>query len=129
MTLDIGLNNPGNTDVVLAYVRAERSDSGVVMVKWATIEEVNTSRFRVLRGVTNDITQAAEVGVVSSKGSTGGTYSMMDTDAPIRAVYWLVEVERGGRAISYGPFRQQSSTVPTSRGNKHIIMPLITLSF
>jgi uncharacterized repeat protein (TIGR01451 family) len=128
MAFDIGLNNPGSTDVVLAYVRAERGEGGVVTVTWLTVEEVNTSRFRVLRSVTNDIVQATEVAVVTSKGSTGGAYAISDTDAPIRAVYWLQEIERGGNVMSYGPFTQQSPTVTAGDGTVRIHVPLVMQS-
>ena len=134
MSLDIGLNNPGSTDVVLAYVRAERGADGVVTMKWRTLDEINTLRFRVMRSTTN-LQGAVEVGLVQSKGSAGGVYSVTDTEAPSRARYWLIEVERGGKTTTYGPFQQQEPTVTqevsngtgttTSSGSVKLFLPLI----
>jgi uncharacterized repeat protein (TIGR01451 family) len=111
LALDIGLNDPGTTDVVLAYLHAEEREDGSVTVRWSTLEEINTLRFRVLRGTASDPAQAAEIASVPSQGSAGGVYSVTDAAAPAGALYWLVEVERGGRETTYGPLGRQ--TTPT----------------
>jgi uncharacterized repeat protein (TIGR01451 family) len=120
--LDIGLNNPDSTDVVLAYLRAEHAGQGVV-VTWRTLEEVNTASFRVLRGLADDVADASEIAVVSSRGTVGGSYRVLDAEAPAGAIYWLVEVERGGKQTIYGPIRPHET--PTSRPpTMNIYLPL-----
>jgi hypothetical protein len=113
LMLDIGLNNPGSTDVVLAYLRAEPGGQGAVVVTWRTLEEVNTARFRVLRGATDDVGRASEIAAVPSQGSLGETYSVTDEAAPPGARYWLVEVERGGGETIYGPVKPRE--IPASQ--------------
>ena len=133
-TLDIGLNNPGSTDVVLAYGRAERGTDGAATIRWRTLDETNTLRFHVMRSMT-DVQHAVEVGMLQSKGSAGGTYAVSDTAAPSQARYWLVEVERGGKTTTYGPLQQQEPTAvqdvgdvivdTTSRSSAKLFLPLI----
>jgi hypothetical protein len=64
--------------------------------------------------------------VVPSKGSTGAVYLVADADAPIRARYWLVEVERSGKETRYGPFSQQAPmTINMITGNYTLYLPFI----
>jgi uncharacterized repeat protein (TIGR01451 family) len=107
LALDIGLHNPGSTDIVLAYLRAERGEDGTVALSWRTLEEINTAHFRVLRAPTERLSTASPIAQLQSQGSGGGVYRLLDPQPLAHAFYWLVEVERSGREQIYGPLDPQ----------------------
>ena len=121
LALDIGLHDPGSTDVVLAYLRAEQAEDGAVTLRWRTLDETNTARFRVLRGAGEQLANAAPFAVEPSRGSAGGDYRVADAHPPSGARYWLVEVERGGKETAYGPLRPQ----PLIAARSPIYLPVI----
>ncbi len=93
------------TAIQLSYFKAERQTNGDVLVRWGTQSEQDTKEFKILRGTSNDRSQATLVGTMASRGSQGSDYALTDADAPAGGVlrYWLVEVEQGGTEIPYGP--------------------------
>lgn len=122
LNLDIGLYDPTPTSVVLAYLKAERQSEQSVKVRWGTLSERDTDRFIVKRTTAESLTaDAVVVGTVDSIGSAGGDYSLMDTDAPADAYYWLVEVELDGTERVYGPVRAENSLSDLI----HVYLPLV----
>ena len=89
------------TAIVLAYLRADRVGTTTI-VRWGTLEEQNTDRFRVERSTTREGARA-QIGEVASQGSAGGDYQLEDPAAPPVAFYWLVERDADGREVVYGP--------------------------
>ncbi len=104
------------TAIQLSYFKAERQPNGDVLVRWGTQSEQDTKEFKILRGTSNDRSQATLVGTVASKGSQGSDYTLTDADAPASGVlrYWLIEVENGGAETPYGP---------ASAGSYRIFLP------
>lgn len=103
-TLDLGLQPDGTTAVVLTYLLTERRGTGY-RVRWGTVSEQATLRFRVERTRVLVRTDAVVVGSVPSQGSQGGDYTLDDAAAPPGGAlaYWLVEVAAGGQETVYGP--------------------------
>lgn len=89
------------TAIVLAYLRVDRAGMAAI-VRWGTLAEQNTDRFRVERSATREGPREA-IGEVASKGSTGADYQLDDPAAPPVAFYWLVERDADGRETVYGP--------------------------
>lgn len=89
------------TAIVLAYLRADRIGTTAI-VRWGTLAEQNTDRFRVERSTTREGPRGM-IGEVASKGSSGGDYQLEDSAAPAIAFYWLVERDADGREVRYGP--------------------------
>ncbi len=103
LRLDIGVRPPTTTTVQLSYFTVEHGPEGAV-VRWGTLAEERTSHFRILRGLTRAQQEAVEIGRVTSLGSRGGDYRLLDPTAPARgARYWLIEVERDGSQNTHGP--------------------------
>jgi uncharacterized repeat protein (TIGR01451 family) len=109
LTLDFGLRRVATTDVALSFWRATRQGN-TVLVSWQTSAESNTRGFRVLRATTAEESQAIEIGWLASQGALGGTYQIIDQQAPERVFYWLIEEERSGQRSSYGPIWPTSPT-------------------
>jgi uncharacterized repeat protein (TIGR01451 family) len=121
--LDIGINDPGATEVTLASFSARDGDEGV-LIRWHTIAEQNNAGYRLLRATTADPAQSEQIGYVRSQGSNGGRYEYLDRERPAGAVfYWLVAVEFGGRSEHYGPV----TPLPmTSGSEEHILyLPMV----
>jgi uncharacterized repeat protein (TIGR01451 family) len=121
--LDIGINDPGATEVTLASFSARDTDEGV-LIRWHTVAEQNNAGYRLLRATTADPTQAEQIGYVRSQGSNGGRYEYRDPEPPAGPVfYWLVAVEFGGRIERYGPV----TPLPvTSGGETHTLyLPMV----
>ena len=89
------------TAIVLAYLRADRVGTAAI-VRWGTLAEQNTDRFRVERSATRQGPREA-IGEVASKGSAGADYLLDDPAALPVAFYWLVERDANGRETVYGP--------------------------
>ena len=89
------------TAIVLAYLRADRIGTRVI-VRWGTLAEQNTDRFRVERSATREGSREV-IGAVASKGSAGADYQLDDSAALPVAFYWLVERDGDGRETVYGP--------------------------
>lgn len=89
------------TAIVLAYLRADRIGTAVI-VRWGTTAEQNTDRFRVERSATRD-GQRETIGEVASQGSAGGDYHLEDVAVPPITFYWLIECDADGREATYGP--------------------------
>lgn len=89
------------TAIVLAYLRADRIGATVI-VRWGTLAEQHTDRFRVERSTTREGPRV-QIGEVASKGSAGGDYQLEDSTAPPVAFYWLIERDADGREAVYGP--------------------------
>jgi len=97
LTADVGLRLTPTTDVTLASFHTQPSDHGLI-ISWTTIREINTERFIIVRSATPDQQAAIEIASIASQGTTGGSYTITDQDAPESgAYYWLIEVERGGK--------------------------------
>ena len=101
------------TLAVLSSFSAYEQD-GKVVVQWETASEHNTLGFYLLRldpatGEYQSITRGLLPGLLTDP--RGGTYALVDSGASPGGVYQykLVEVERNGRQIAYGPF-----TVPVT---------------
>lgn len=123
LSLDIGLGPQTTTDVALRYLRAERSQSGV-LVRWGTLWERETASFRVMRSSTRTLSSAVAVGTTDSQGSTGGDYQLVDADAPGEGAlwYWLIEIERDGSETVYGPVEERASL---ATGRWLVYLPLV----
>lgn len=89
------------TAIVLAYLRVDRAGTAA-LVRWGTMQEQNTDRFRVERSANREGSREA-IGELASKGSTGGDYQLHDPAAPPIAFYWLVERDADGHEAIYGP--------------------------
>lgn len=89
------------TAIVLAYLRADRIGTAAI-VRWGTLAEQNTDRFRVERSATREGPRA-QIGEVESKGSAGGDYQLEDPIALPTAFYWLIERDANGHEVVYGP--------------------------
>jgi hypothetical protein len=79
-----------------------------VLVRWETVDERDNAFFRVVRidpaTGGSEPRQVVVADEVPSKGSAGGVYELLDTEAPEgNVVYWLVAVEMNGREDRYGP--------------------------
>ena len=120
-TLDIGMKPNTPTAVVMAYLLTERQTGGTA-IRWGTLEEKDTKEFRVERTTTRSRTGAVVVGSVESKGSKGGDYRIVDTNAPTSGsvYYWLIEVENSGRENLYGPAPQT-----TTAAKSMVYVPLV----
>jgi uncharacterized repeat protein (TIGR01451 family) len=116
------VETPGTTAVTLAYLRAERTDGGVA-VRWQTLLEHNTARFRLVRAASNNLAEGLVVGQIASLGSGGGVYGLLDRDAPAgRLWYWLIEVERDGDELVYGP---TATPITTEEVVSLLYLPLV----
>lgn len=111
--------NTGTSLPTLAGISsfAAHEENGQVVVGWTTAYERNTLGFYLFRfdassGDYKNMTQGLLPSMLSSPN--GGEYSFVDREASPGEVYRykLVEVERNGRMISYGPF-----TVSTGKKN------------
>lgn len=89
------------TVIVLAYLHADRIGTTAI-VRWGTLAEQNTDRFRVERSAAREGAREV-IGEVASKGSAGADYQLDDPAAPPVAFYWLIERDADGREIVYGP--------------------------
>ncbi|MCL5023989.1 MAG: C25 family cysteine peptidase [Nitrospirae bacterium] len=103
-----GYNIPIPTLVVISSFGAYERD-GQVVVEWETTAEHNTLGFYLLRfdaatGEYQSLTSGLLPGLLTSPN--GGIYSLIDRGASAGEEYRykLVEVERNGSQISYGPF-------------------------
>lgn len=122
MGLDIGVQPPPTTAIVLAYLRADRQAQGV-LVRWGTIAERDTVAFQVVRGPTRDRAQAVPIATLASQGSRGGAYQALDAHAPDGpAYYWIVEIDRFGAQTAYGP---AMAGARPQQGDAAIYVPLI----
>jgi hypothetical protein len=94
--------------VTLSDFRAYE-DSGKVVIQWTTASEIDTAGFFLLRrdGSTGEYIQINRKPLPALFTSPqGGTYSLVDKGAAPAGTrtYLLVEMERDGTKISYGPF-------------------------
>ena len=127
MSLDIGLHNPGSTEVSLASLSAREAEAGSVDIRWRTVAERNNAGFRILRAASPDMALAEQIGYQPSQGSQGGSYSLSDLSLPTGPrFYWLVAVELGGREQVYGPL----SPLPALNGQQEytVYLPMIGAS-
>jgi uncharacterized repeat protein (TIGR01451 family) len=111
----------------LAIIAGFRSSviNGRVVVEWETASEHNTLGFYLLRlePATREyrsVTEGLLPGLITEPG--GGVYSLVDREASVGKTYRykLVEVERNGRQISYGPFEvtaMEQNITPSSAIN------------
>lgn len=95
------------TRVIFSDFRAY-NDNGRVIVQWETASEHNTLGFHVFRfdetsGDFRSVTSGLLPALLTD--TRGGTYSLVDSGALPGATYQykLVEVERNGKQITYGP--------------------------
>jgi uncharacterized repeat protein (TIGR01451 family)/fimbrial isopeptide formation D2 family protein len=119
--IDFGYVSPAvPTLAVLSSFSAHEQD-GQVIVQWETASEHNTLGFYLFRldpatGEYQSITMGLLPGLLTDP--RGGTYTLVDSGATSGIVYRykLVEVERNGRQITYGPF-----TIPVTTENEKAI--------
>ncbi len=94
--------------VVLSELRAERLPGGV-LVRWATLGELDCYGFRVYRSRTPSRANAtlATLAVIPGQGrgrSGGAAYRFFDAGAPDGPLYyWLEEIDLNGLSTFYGP--------------------------
>ncbi|MDW8145714.1 MAG: hypothetical protein RMJ48_05365 [Roseiflexaceae bacterium] len=126
-TYDFGFFEGVPTAIALAYFTAAW-EGGTLTVRWATVLELNTAGFRLLRSATGRIDDAIVVtpALIRARGSPGGgaTYEWRDPTAQPDAsyTYWLEEVETTGRVNRYGPATARvQATSPPFR----VILPMI----
>jgi uncharacterized repeat protein (TIGR01451 family) len=99
---------PGTNAVVLAELRAERRDGGV-LVSWRTVAEQDNYGFRVYRSRTPDRAGAELItpSIIPGQGrgrAEGASYSFFDTAAPEGALYyWLEAIDLNGTSEFHGP--------------------------
>ena len=78
----------------------------IVTVDWVIASENGTLGYRILRGASAELGEAAAIsgGLIAATG-IGGTYAWLDAAAPAGdAFYWVEEVELDGQAVTdYGP--------------------------
>jgi hypothetical protein len=94
------------TAVTLEYFQALARNDKVVL-SWATVDEIYTFGFRLLRNTTSDPAGATVVTpvLIPGAGSGGQGYQFIDEQIQIgvRYWYWLQEVAYDGAAFLYGP--------------------------
>jgi hypothetical protein len=107
-TYDFGFFEGVPTAIVLEYFTAGW-EGGTLTVRWATVMELDTAGFRLLRSATGRIDDAVSVTptLIRARGSpgSGAAYEWRDPTAQPGAsyTYWLEEIETTGRVNRYGP--------------------------
>ncbi|MEZ4830966.1 MAG: hypothetical protein R2873_03005 [Caldilineaceae bacterium] len=93
------------TAVELLSFVAKQTSRGI-QITWATGAEINTWGFRVVRGESNDRSQAVLVSemLIPATGPNS-TYSFLDPDGSAVHYYWLQEQETTGKLLEYGPIQ------------------------
>lgn len=116
------------TRVVLTFFGAYELN-GQVVIEWETAYEQNTLGFFILRhdpstGAYLNITRGLLPGMITDP--RGGIYSLIDRDAIPGEThrYKLVEVERDGRQIVYGPFEVSAETRNSAGSYSAVIKPV-----
>jgi uncharacterized repeat protein (TIGR01451 family) len=119
--IDFGYVSPAIPTLAILSSFSAHEQDGEVVLQWETASEHNTLGFYLLRldtatGGYRSITQGLLPGLLNNP--RGGTYSLVDKGASPDSVYRykLVEVERNGRQIAYGPF-----TVSVTTGHKDAV--------
>jgi hypothetical protein len=107
MRLDIGLRPKPTTAIRLGAFAAHR-EAGGVRVRFTTLEERDTRSIEVWRSTTGRMEDAVKVATLTSQGTNGGTYEVLDRfeAGAVRVginAYWLREIERGGATSLHGP--------------------------
>ncbi len=94
-------------------------DGGEAVVEWRTGSEDGTLGFRLYREESGGRRSAVLPAVIPSflGAARGGSYRVRTGEAPSRdAVYWLEELEAGGRRIWHGPLSAGPRPAPAVRG-------------
>ncbi len=105
------VNTVQPTAIRLVSFTAERAGAGV-RVAWQTLSEVDTFGFYVLRSTTANPESAVRVNaeeIVPGKGSSGGSYEVVDAqaEAGVTYYYWLQEIELDGSQNVYTEWMQR----------------------
>jgi uncharacterized repeat protein (TIGR01451 family) len=95
------------TFVELVYFRVERFP-GYVSLAWKTAVEVDHYGFYLLRSTTHNLRDAVEIGFIPAAGygrGGGATYAFKDmaVSPGVSYVYWLVDLDIGGRRTVHPP--------------------------
>jgi uncharacterized repeat protein (TIGR01451 family) len=108
MRLDIGLRPQPTTAIRLGAFSAHREERGV-RVRFTTLEERDTRAIEVWRSTTGRMEDAVKIASLTSQGTNGGTYEVLDTEGLSHTfnAYWLREVERGGATTLHGPVQDR----------------------
>ncbi len=112
------------TAISLRYLRAERSEAGVV-IRWATDTSQQTLGFHLLRSSDALRAHAQRVtpSLVAAASNGRAEYVLIDNEAGSEyATYWLQEIELSGAVNEYGPVRANiAAPVATYR----ILLPVV----
>ncbi|MCS6938550.1 MAG: hypothetical protein NZM94_04715, partial [Roseiflexus sp.] len=126
-TYDFGFFEGVPTAIVLEYFTAVW-EGDTLTVRWATVVELNTAGFRLLRSATGRIDDAVMVtpALIRARGSpgSGAAYEWRDPTAQpeIAYTYWMEEIETTGRVNRYGPaMARVQATSPPYR----VMIPMI----
>jgi hypothetical protein len=126
LTWFLGLIPDTPTAVLLTDFRVVRQGDAVAL-SWETSLEIDTFGFHLYRSETGDRAMAVRITpqLIPGQGRNGGRYAWLDQSAPAaRGVhYWLVEVERNGNTIEYGPFF--AAPAQPARGGTLIFLPMV----
>jgi uncharacterized repeat protein (TIGR01451 family) len=76
-----------------------------VNVGWATVLELNTLGFELMRSDTANRADAVRVNptLIAAKGASGGSYVYVDPAGSAQSHYWLIESDLNGTKTEYGP--------------------------
>lgn len=115
------------TAITLQHFTVSAGPRGLTL-DWATGVEIGTAGFHLYRSASGERSGATQVtgALIVARGgpAAGAAYKWDDRSAdPTRpATYWLVEVERGGGVVEYGPFRY---TPPGLSESTVLYLPLL----
>lgn len=122
--------DPGNappTAIDLLDFRAERANDGVHLI-WRTGAEFDSLGFRILRGVGDNVSEAAIISpqIIARGSPTGGAdYSWIDSGAVVGQDYryWLEEQSVDGTRTLYGPI--SAAPRATATDDTVVYLPLL----
>lgn len=126
-TYDFGFFEGIPTAIVLEYFTAGW-EGGTLIVRWGTMLEFDTARFRLLRSATGRSDDAVLVtpALIRARGSpgSGAAYEWRDVTAQpdMSYTYWLEEIETTGQVNRYGPAQARA---PAASPLYRVVMPLI----
>jgi hypothetical protein len=107
LTIGAGLR-PTTTAIVLSSFTASWA-GGNVVVRWTTVQELNTFGFHLYRSSSGKRADAVRITpqliLAQGRGQGGASYAFVDTDSvPGESYsYWLEETEVAGQTLEYGP--------------------------
>jgi hypothetical protein len=122
LTLAAGLRATTTAIVLSSFTAA--GVGGSVVVRWTTVQEINTFGFHLYRSATGERADAIRVTpqlvLAQGRGQGGAGYAFVDDGANpgVAYSYWLEETEVGGLTLEYGPAR----STPASSGGMHAVM-------